>query len=75
MAKRKAQNSVVTAFTTEIVCDGTDLFVVENGVRIARRGYPGTKQARTWVSLEPGFSVRDDDPNAIVVEYCGPSLQ
>jgi len=26
-------------------------------VKIARRGYPGTPQAGTWVSLEPGWEV------------------
>jgi hypothetical protein len=35
----------------------TDIFVVFDGVRIAKRGRPGTPQARTWISLEPGFTV------------------
>jgi hypothetical protein len=28
-------------------------------VKIAKRGHPGTPQAKTWVSLEPGWTVRD----------------
>jgi hypothetical protein len=38
----------------EMECTGDDLFIVFNGVRIAKRGYPDTAQAKTWVSLEPG---------------------
>jgi hypothetical protein len=34
-----------------------ELYVVCDGVRIAKRGYPGTPQAGTWVSLEPGYRV------------------
>jgi hypothetical protein len=44
----------------EVVCDGDEIFVVLDGVRIARRGYPGTPEAGTWVSLVPGWIVRDD---------------
>jgi len=45
-----------------IVCDGDDLFIEVDGVRIARRGHPGTLQAGTWVSLEPGWQVLDGKP-------------
>ena len=37
--------------------EGHDLFVVFDGKRIAKRGQPGTPQAGTWVSLEPGYVV------------------
>ena len=40
-----------------IVVTDTDVFVVVGDVKIARRGYPGTPQAGTWVSLEPGWEV------------------
>ena len=40
-----------------IESDGTDIFVVYNGVRIAKRGQPNSPEAGTWVSLEPGFRV------------------
>jgi len=36
---------------------GTDIFVFVDGVKVAKRGYPGTAQAGTWVSLEPGYAV------------------
>jgi hypothetical protein len=58
---------------TEIICeaDGCPVVVVD-GVKIARRGSPGTKHARTWVSLEPGWSVIDVNyPEAIEVSYNG----
>jgi hypothetical protein len=38
--------------------DHDEIFVVLDGVRIARRGYPGTPEAGTWVSLVPGWIVR-----------------
>ena len=45
--------------------DGTDMYVVFNGVRIAKR----SPQAHTWVSLEPGYRVLDQKDGGIVVEY------
>jgi len=55
-----------------IESDGTDVFVVYNGVRIATRGQPGTPQDQTWVSLEPGYAVWDKGyPQELVIEYEG----
>jgi hypothetical protein len=52
--------------------DGEDLFVLVDGVKIARRGRPSTAQAMTWVMLEPGWMVRDvQSGNAIEVRYEG----
>ena len=60
--------------------DGTDMYVVFNGVRIAKR----SPQAHTWVSLEPGYRVLDRwKPRAdrralisdIIVEYNGVRVQ
>lgn len=51
-----------------------NLCVVFDGMRIARRGYPDTPQARTWISIEPGFVVRDSGPNRIVIEHNGAEL-
>jgi hypothetical protein len=39
---------------------GDDLFVVVNGLRIARRGRPGTKEAKTWISILPGWTVHQE---------------
>jgi hypothetical protein len=39
--------------------DELNIFVCLDGVKIAKRGHPGTRQAKTWVSLEPGFEVYD----------------
>jgi hypothetical protein len=43
--------------TVEMISDGDDLFVAVNGVKVAKRGRPGTPQANTWVSLGPGWTV------------------
>jgi len=37
----------------------TDLYLVFDGKRIAKRGKAGTLHAMTWISLEPGVVVRD----------------
>ena len=59
----------------ELQADGTDLYAVFQGVRIAKRGPKGTPQARTWISLQPGFRVRDEPGKCgkltIVIEYWG----
>ncbi|MGB6540585.1 MAG: hypothetical protein WBF03_06875 [Xanthobacteraceae bacterium] len=53
-----------------------EMYVVLDGVRIAKRGRPDTPQAQTWVSLEPGFVVLDNsDRTAIIVEKSGVRLQ
>ena len=61
--------------------DGTDLFVVVDGLKIAKRGHPDTPQAGTWISLEPGWTVRDcqgtfvdgngEEGGAIEIEHNG----
>lgn len=38
--------------------DGYDIFIIVNGMKIAKRGHPGTPQAQTWISLEPGWYVQ-----------------
>jgi hypothetical protein len=46
------------------------IYVEVDGKRIAKRGHPDSPHARTWISLEPGWVVRDCDyPNGIEVEY------
>jgi hypothetical protein len=55
-----------------IQMDHDGLFVIFDGMKIARRADPDTPQARTWVSLEPGYAVLDNaDMTAITVEYYG----
>jgi hypothetical protein len=58
--------------TVEMISDGEDLFVVVNGVKVAKRGRPGTPQANTWVSLGPGWTVLDRNyPEEIEVMFEG----
>jgi len=55
-----------------IESDGKDIFVRFGGLIIAKRGRPGTPQARTWISLEPGYTViSDTNHETITVEYKG----
>ena len=37
----------------------TDMYLIFDGRRIAKRGKPGTSHAMTWISLEPGVVARD----------------
>ena len=39
-----------------VVYEGQEAFVLVNDVKVAKRGSPG---ASTWISLEPGWTVRD----------------
>jgi hypothetical protein len=55
---------------------GGDLVIEVDGVRIAKRGKPHTPQARTWVSLETGYTVLDSpDMLELIVEYHEPRAQ
>jgi hypothetical protein len=56
----------------ELQNDGEDIFVLVDGVKIAKRGRPDTEQAMTWIVLEPGWIVRDvQSGEAIEVRYEG----
>lgn len=51
---------------------GEGIFVYADGKRIAKRGEPGTPHARTWISLEPGWTVLDNrDLTALIVQRDG----
>lgn len=53
-----------------------ELFLTLNGLRIGKRGNPGTPQAGTWISLEPGYTVIDNaDLTALVVHFNGVRVQ
>jgi hypothetical protein len=58
--------------TCEFEATDHDIFVLLDGVRIAKRGYPNTPEARTWVSLGPGYTVRDNaDLTQLIIELEG----
>jgi hypothetical protein len=44
----------------EMIGDGEAIYIVLEGVKIGKRRKPGAPQARTWVSLEPGYAVFDE---------------
>lgn len=45
----------------EVASDGEDLYVLLDGIRIAKRGKPGTPQAEKWIPLVSGYVVLDGD--------------
>jgi len=50
--------------------ENNDVFVLVGGVKIAKRGLPGTAHAHMWIMLEPGWMVRDvKGGTAIEVSY------
>jgi hypothetical protein len=56
----------------KIESDGSDIFFVLEGKRIAKRGRPGTPHHKRWIPLEPGFTVHDSaDLGEIIVERDG----
>jgi hypothetical protein len=55
--------------------DGHDLYIEFDGVRIAKRGNPGTPYHRRWISLEPGFTVLDNGPDEVAIHYHQPNMQ
>jgi len=60
----------------KVVGEGTDLFVEVDGVRVARRGNPGSPQEGTWISLEAGWEVCDGENfESVTVRYKRPPLQ
>ncbi len=58
-----------------MVNDGDDIFIEVNGAKIAKRGKPGTPQAGTWISLEPGWTVSDSGTHSLEIAHDGVPLQ
>ena len=65
-----ARFETVPASESETGLDET--YVVFDGKRIAKRGNPGTLQAGTWVSLEPGFQVLVDGGELVIIHDTNP---
>jgi hypothetical protein len=57
-----------------VVSTGKDIFIFCDGIKIAKRGHPGTPQAKTWVSLEPGWEVLDAANGDLLVHHFGVRL-
>ena len=55
------------------------IYVVMGGIRIAKRGHPDSPQAAQWVSIEPGWVVRDGRGGVrsgrMTIEYNGTRMQ
>lgn len=59
----------------KVETDPDALFIVVDGLKISKRGEPGSPHAKTWVSLEPGWKVFDGpdngDEGSILIEHHG----
>ena len=55
--------------TLEIIFKGVDVFVVLDGVKVAKRARPRTAAAK-WVPIKPGVTVRNGDAQ-VEVEFNG----
>jgi hypothetical protein len=53
----------------------SELYVVYDGRRIAKRGQPDSPQAKTWISIEPGYEVFDRGKRGLTIKYFGVSIQ
>ena len=50
--------------------DGDNLFLLMHGIRIAKRGRPGTRKAKKWIPLVSWIdSVVDDSETSIIIRY------
>jgi hypothetical protein len=67
--RRKRKHDLELTITVVEENGRPEMYVVAGDKRIAKRGHPDTPQAMTWISLEPGWVVRDHDyPYGIEVE-------
>ena len=65
-----------TAFLVEKSADGVQhLFVVCDGMKIAERGAPDTPQAKQWIPLVAGYTIRDVGSDGLSVTFEGMTLQ
>jgi hypothetical protein len=56
------------------IIDG-ELFVVIDGLPIAKRGNPGSSHAGRWIATEPGWSVLElEDGNRLQISYNGAQI-
>jgi hypothetical protein len=60
---RRDQDMTNTWTMSEPICelhsDGDGTLVLVDSVRIAKRRSPNTAQAKSWITLDPGWIVRD----------------
>jgi hypothetical protein len=70
MSAKKQVPMMVAVPAKESGTGRDELYFEVNGKRVAKRGYPGTPQAGTWVSIEPGFEVTTKG-DELVVTYNG----
>jgi hypothetical protein len=61
--------------TLEFELTKKNLFIVFDGVKIAKRGLPGTRDAKKWIPLGPGWEVNDiEGGEQLEVKFNGETL-
>jgi hypothetical protein len=51
------------------------IYIRFDGERIAYRGAPDSPQAKTWVTMVPGYEVIDATPDVLEIRFAGEVLQ
>jgi hypothetical protein len=50
--------------------DGDDVFLLLNGMRVAKRGRAGTRKAKKWIPIVPWIaSVVDETDSSVIIRY------
>ena len=50
--------------------DGDKLFLLMHGIRIAKRGRPGTRRAKKWIPIVAWIdSVVDETDSSVIIRY------
>jgi hypothetical protein len=58
--------------TVELRTVEGELFVVVDGLNIAKRGKPGSPHAGRWIAVEPGWSILElEGGNRLQISYDG----
>jgi hypothetical protein len=67
-----------TNSTPELAIETTEegIFLIVDGIRIAKRGEPGTPQEETWIYLEAGYEVFEGEGfSAVVIDKFEPPIE
>lgn len=59
MTSKKTSFGEQGGHVLELLDTGKNLFLLFDGVKIAKRGKPGTRHAKKWVPLLPGWEIND----------------
>jgi hypothetical protein len=58
----------------DLMSDGKEIYVYCDGLRVAKRGHPNTPQAKTWITLVPGYTVISSGDHTIIEVAIDPNV-